>query len=108
MWVDTGTGFSEDTAWLSQTIWERPGQGVIYAYKEKRFPDLRAVLSNGANLKCVAAYTLSGKKVGSLQPVPAGSVRLERVFNTFSTGIYLLVIETRMNGKLLMRWAKTK
>ncbi len=108
VWVDTGTGFSEDTAWLSQTIWERPGQGVIYAYKEKRFPDLRAVLSNGANLKCVAAYTLSGKKVGSLQPVPAGSVRLERVFNTFSTGIYLLVIETRMNGKLLMRWAKTK
>jgi hypothetical protein len=108
VWVEVPAGFNEDTAWLSQTIWERSGQGVIYTYKGRRSVDLRTILSNGANLKCVAAYTLSGKKVGSLQPVPAGGVRLERVFNTFPKGVYLLVIETRMNGKLLMRWAKTK
>lgn len=109
VWVDTGTGFSEDTAWLSQTIWERAGlPRVIYIYNGKRSLDFRTILSNGANLKRIVAYTLLGKKLGSLQPVPAGSVRLEKIFNTFSKGIYLLVIETRTNEKLMMRWVQTK
>jgi hypothetical protein len=108
VWVDTGTGFSEDTTWLSQTIWERHSQGVIYNYKGRRAIDLRTILSNGANLKGVTVYTLSGKRVGSLQPVPVGVVKLERIFNTFSDGIYLLSIDTRSNGKVLMHWAKTK
>lgn len=109
VWVDTGTGFSEDTAWLSKTIWERAGiPRVIYIYSPKRAIDLRTILSNGAKLKRIAAYTPSGKKVGSLQPVPAGSVRLERIFNTFSKGIYLIAIETRTNEKLMMRWVQTK
>jgi len=109
VWVDTGTGFSEDAAWLSTTIWERAGlPRVIYIYNGKRLLNLRTILSNGENLKRIVAYTLLGKEVGSLQPVPAGSVRLERIFNTFSKGTYLLVIETRTNEKLMMRWVRTK
>jgi len=109
VWVDTGTGFSEDAAWLSRTIWERAGlPRVIYIYNGKRSLDFRTILSNGADLKRIAAYTLLGKKVGSLQPVPAGSVRLEKIFNTFTKGIYLIGIETRTNEKLMMRWVRTK
>jgi hypothetical protein len=109
VWVEVPAGFSEDAAWLSKTIWERAGlPGVIHFYNGKRSLDFRKILSNGANLKRIAAYTLSGKKAGSLQPVPSGSVRLERVFNTFSKGTYLLVIETLTNEKLMMRWVQTK
>jgi hypothetical protein len=107
VWVDTGAGFSEEVSWLSQTIWER-SQGVIYSYGGKRPLDRRAIFSNGAKLKRIAAYTLTGAKIGSLEPVPAGSVKLENIFNTCSNGTCVVIIETRTNEKLTMRWAKTR
>jgi hypothetical protein len=108
VWVDTGAGFTEDAAWLSQTIWERSPQRVITPWQGRRALDLRTMLSCGINLRSVAVYALSGRRLNFLRPAPGVPVPPEKVFCALPEGIYLISVETLSDERLLMRWAKSK
>jgi hypothetical protein len=109
MWVDIPAGFTEDTTWLSKTIWERAQAGVKEPGRHSvGFNPIQAMLSN-ANPPEIRVYSLLGRTIASIKPKRGVRFDLQGLFPNLKAGVYLIGFETpRDKQRYVIRWVKVR